>query len=187
MLSAYNYDTDAGQRRPTTPEGSAVAAHRFFTIPCWSDVCKQHALPRTRFSHAQLLYSHLVTDFTHWPRASRVAQESRSTLSVSCPKTVILHRAMSQVTPHLMTPSTGILSSHVLHPPLSEHKPCGDLRPHLRGALVEPRPFTDYEPKQLAEDQDHRHFTEDKQFTEHEDLRVKHLSFYQPITASTCG
>ena len=39
----------------------------------------------------------------------------------------------------------------------SEQKPCGDLRPHLSG----------YEPKQLAENQDHRHFTEDKQFIEH--------------------
>ena len=55
---------------------------------------------------------------------------------MSCaPKTVTLHRAMSYVTPHLMTPSTGTPSSHVLHPPFSEHKPCGDLQPHLSGAL----------------------------------------------------
>ena len=91
---------------------------------------------------------------------------------MSCPKTVTLHRAMSNVTPHLRTPSTGIPSSHVLHQPLSEHKPCRDLRPHLSGALAEPRPLTGYEPKELAENQDYRHFTEDKQFTEHEDLRV---------------
>ena len=78
-----------------------------------------------------------------------MAQESRSTLLVSCPETVTLHRAMSCVTPHLTTPSTGapslsptLSSSHVLHPPLSEHKSCGDLRPHLSGALAEPRPFT---------------------------------------------
>ena len=64
---------------------------------------------------------------------------------MSCPKTVTLHRSMSYVTPHLITPSTGtpslsptLSSSHVLHPPLSEHKPCGDLRPHLSGAFVEP-------------------------------------------------
>ena len=37
------------------------------------------------------------------------------------------------------------------------------------------RPFTGYEPKQLAENQDHRHFTEDMQSAEHEDVRVKHL------------
>ena len=42
-----------------------------------------------------------------------------------------------------------------------------------------------YEPKQLAENQDHRHFTGDKQLTEHEDLRVKPWSFHQQITAST--
>ena len=76
-------------------------------------------------------------------------KESRSTLFVSCSKTVTLHRAMTYVTPHLITLSTGIpsvsstlSSSHVLHPPLSEHKPCGDLRPPLSGALAEPRPFT---------------------------------------------
>ena len=41
----------------------------------------------------------------------------------------------------MMTPSQGTPSSHVLHPSLSEHKLCGDLRPHLSGALAEPRPF----------------------------------------------
>ena len=109
-----------------------------------------------------------------------------------CSKTVTLHRAMSYVTFHLITQSTGtpslsstLSSSHVLHPPLSEHKPCGDLRPHLSGPLVEPRPFTGCEPQQLAENQDHKHFTEDKQFTEHDDLRVKTLSSHQPIIAST--
>ena len=34
--------------------------------------------------------------------------------------------------------------------------------------------------------QDHRHYTEDKQLTENEDRRVKPLSFHQPITASPC-
>ena len=97
--------------------------------------------------------SRLVNDFTHWPHAS----ESRSTLSVSCPKPVTLHRAMSYVTPHSMTPSTGT----------PEH--CGDLRP----------PFTGLENK------DYKHFTEDKQLTEHEDLRDNPLSFHQPIRAST--
>ena len=92
------------------------------------------------------------------------------------PKTITLHRALSYVTPHLITPSTGThslsstpSSSHVLHPPLSEHKPCGDLRPHLSGGLTELRPFTAYKPKQLCENQDHRHFTEDTHVTEHED------------------
>ena len=62
---------------------------------------------------------------------------------------------MSYVRPHSTTPSTctpslssTLSSSHVLHSPLSEHKPCGDLPPHLSGAVAESRPFTGYEPKQ---------------------------------------
>ena len=60
--------------------------------------------------------------------------------------------------------------------------------------MAEPRPFTGYEPKQLAadqdyrhftEDKDYRHFTEDKELNEHEVLRVNPLSFHQSITAST--
>ena len=78
-----------------------------------------------------------------------------------------------------MTPSTGTPSSLILNPSFSEHKPFGDLRPQVSGALPEPRPFTGHEPKQLNEDQDY------KQLTEHEDLRVKPLSFHQSITAST--
>ena len=106
---------------------------------------------------------------------------------MSCPKTVTLHRAVSYVTPHLMTPSTGTPSSLILNPSFSEHKPCGDQRPQLSGALAELGLFTGYEPKQLAENQDHRHVTEDKQLIEHEDFRVKPLFFHQSITASTCG
>ena len=80
---------------------------------------------------------------------------------------------MSYVTPHWITPSTGTPSSLILKPSLSEHKPCGDLRPQLSGALAEPRPFTGSEPKQLAENRDYKHSTEGKQLTEHEDLRVR--------------
>ena len=43
-----------------------------------------------------------------------------------------------------------------------------------------------YEPKQVAEPQDHRHFTEDNQLAEHEDLCVKSLFFHRPSIASTC-
>ena len=102
----------------------------------------------------------------HWLHAptSRITRGSRITEHIVCvflQKTCTLHRAMSYVTPHMMTPSTGTPSSHVLHPSLSEHTPCGDLRPHLSGALAEPRPCSGYEPKQLAENQDHWHFTEE--------------------------
>ena len=38
---------------------------------------------------------------------------------------------------------------------------------------------------QLAENQDHKRFTEGKKFAEHEDLRIKHLFFHQPSIAST--
>ena len=72
--------------------------------------------------------------------------------------------------------SSTLSSSHVLHEPLSEHKPCGHQRPHLSGALAEPRPFTSYEPKKLAEYQDP---------AEHENLHVKPLLFHRPSTAST--
>ena len=91
---------------------------------------------------------------------------------------------MSYITPHWMTPSAGTPSSLILNPFLSEHTPCGDLRPQLSGALAEPRP-TGCEPKQLAENTDYKHFTADEQLTEHKDLRVKPLSLHQPITAST--
>ena len=40
-------------------------------------------------------------------------------------------------------------------------------------------------PSSSLKTQDHKHFTDDKQFTENEDLRVKPLSFHQPIAAST--
>ena len=51
---------------------------------------------------------------------------------------------MSYVTPHLTTPTTGTPSSLFLNPSFGEHKPCGDLRPLLSGALAEPRPFTSF-------------------------------------------
>ena len=45
--------------------------------------------------------------------------------------------------------------------------------------------LTGYEPNRIVEDRDSRHFTGDGQFTEHEDLRVRPLSFHQSIMAST--
>ena len=50
---------------------------------------------------------------------------------------------------------------------------------------LSPDPFAGYEPKQLAENKDYKHFTEDRQLTEHEDLCVKPLSFHQSTTATT--
>ena len=53
---------------------------------------------------------------------------------------------MSYISPHLVTPSTGTPPPFILNPSFSEHKPCGDLRPQVSGALPEPRPFTGHEP-----------------------------------------
>ena len=81
----------------------------------------------------------------------RTTRGSRTTehFFVSFSKTVTLRRAISYVTPYLTTPSTCTpslsttpSSRNVLLPPLSEHKPGGDLRPHLSGALAEPPSFT---------------------------------------------
>ena len=100
-----------------------------------------------------------------------VVQVHTATLSRTEP-THGVARAMSCVTFHMTASSTGTpsLSSTppVLHPLLSELEPCADPRCNLRDALAEPRPFTGYESKQLAENQDHRHFAEDE-LTEHED------------------
>ena len=53
------------------------------------------------------------------------------------------------------------------------------------GALTEIPPLAGYEPNLIAEDQDYRHFSGDGQFTEHEDSRVRPLSFHQSVMAST--
>ena len=84
-----------------------------------------------------------------------------------------------------MTPRTGTPPSPFEQVFQRAARPCEDRRPQLGGALVEPQPFAGYEPQQLAEDRDYKHFTRDGQFTEHEDLRVKPLSLNQSITAST--
>ena len=69
----------------------------------------------TPTAHTCFSYSHLVTDFTYRSHASRVAQESRSTLLESFHKTFTLHRAMFYVTPHLLTPCMCTPSSLVLN------------------------------------------------------------------------
>ena len=85
-----------------------------------------------------------------------------------------------------LTPRTSTPSSPFPEPvfPNSE-QPCEDQRPLQRGALTETPPFTGYEPNQIVEDQNYRHFTGDGQFTEVEDLRVRPLSLHQSIIAST--
>ena len=94
---------------------------------------------------------------------------------------------MSYTVPHFVTPRTGTPSSPFPESVFQRaEQPCEDRRPQLMsGALTEQPHFTGYEPKQLAEDRDYKHFTGDDQFTEHEDLRVKPLSVHQSIITST--
>ena len=114
-----------------------------------------HVFPMHRLSACLTQFVvKVVQSSSHWLHAltSRIARGSRVTehiVSVLPKKTVTLHRAMSYDTPHLITPRTGtpslsptLSSLHVLHPRLSEHKPCENLRPHLSGALAEPRRLT---------------------------------------------
>ena len=131
-------------------------------IECWRST---ECVNTTPIAHTFFSCTVVVQSSCHCLQAltSRITSGSR-----------ITEHVVSVLLPNSYTsPSTGTPSSHVQHPPLSEHKPCGDPRPHLSGALAEPRPCTGSEPKQLAENQDHSHFTRDKQVTEHEDLRVK--------------
>ena len=94
------------------------------------------------------------------------------------------HRAMSYILQNL-TPRTGTPSSPFLESVFQRAQQlCEDQRPLQSGALTELPHFTCYE-NRLAQDGDYRHFTGDGQFTEHEDLRVRPLSFHQSIMGST--
>ena len=109
------------------------------------------------------------------------------TLSAFRPKTFTPHphRAMSY-TLQSLTPRTGTPSSPLLESVFQQsEKHCGDQRPQLSGALTEIPPVAGYEPNRIAEDRDYRHFTEDGQFTELEDLPVRPLSHHQSIIATT--
>ena len=69
---------------------------------------------------------------------------------------------------------------------LRSEKHCHDPRPQQRGTSAELPPLAGYQPHRIVDDRNNKHFTEDGQFTELEDLRVKPLSYHQSITASTC-
>ena len=74
---------------------------------------------------------------------------------------------MSYTLPHMMRPRTGTPSSPFPESVFQRaEQPCEDRRPQLSGTLAEPRPFTGYEPKQLAEDRDYKRFTGDGQFSQ---------------------
>ena len=112
----------------------------------------------------------------------------RSTLSAFRPKTFTPNprRTMSYVLQNL-APRPGTPSSPFPESVFQRaEQPCGDQRPQQSGALTELPPLTGCKPNRIAEDRENRHFTRDGQFTEHEDLRVRLLSFHQSIIASTC-
>ena len=104
---------------------------------------------------------------------------------VSHLETLHPRRAMSYTlqnpTPRTSTPSSPFPEPVFQH----SEQPCQDLPPQQRGALTETPPLAGCEPNRIVEDRDYRHFTGDGQFTEHEDLRVRPLSFHQSIIAST--
>ena len=80
-----------------------------------------------------------------------------------------------------LTPRTGTPSSPFPESVFQRgEQSCEDQRPQQSGALTELPHLT-----RLAGDRDYRHFTGDGQFTEHEYLRVRPLSFHQSIIAST--
>ena len=61
-----------------------------------------------------------------------------------------------------------------------------DPRPEQRGTSAELPPPTGYEPNRIVDDWDNNmHLTEDGQFTELEDLRIKPLFYHQSIVALT--
>ena len=146
--------------------------------------------PRTRFSHGHFVsvfvpacchscsgYSHMVT---HWLHAHVWLKEH-----IVCVLPQNCHTSSRNVTRYTSLEHytyTGHVHSFLIFETIfltSTFQPASTLRRSTTSS------FTGYEPKQLAEPLDHRHFTEDNQRAEHEDLRVKPLLFHRPSIAST--
>ena len=147
-------------------------------------ICRQTHLPRTTLSHAQSLHrlvftccqsvqSHIDLHAPAWLKIEAHLDVSPQNTSSSARHVV-----------HLAEPDTTHGHSFLTFFRTSE-QPCEDQRPQQRGALTETPPLVGYEPNWIVEDRDYRHFTGDGQFSEHEDLRVRPLSFHQSIIAST--
>ena len=133
-------------------------------------------------SCCQSVQSHIDLHAPAW-----LKPKPRSTPSAFRPETFTPHprRAMSYTLQNL-APRTGTPSSPFPESVfLQSEQPCGDQPPQQSGALTEISPLTGYELNGIAEDRNCRHFTGDGQFTEHEDLRVRPLSFHQSIIVST--
>ena len=134
--------------------------------------CRQH----TYRVHDFLMHSCCTDLFLHV-----VKVYSHTLTSCTC---------MAQVTKHIVCVSpknTHISSRNVVHlatfdDTKHEHSFLSFPEPVFQRAELLRRSTA----KQLAEHQDYKHFTGDGQLTEHEDLRVKPLSFHQSITASSC-
>ena len=101
------------------------------------------------------------------PRTCVAQAEHEVWYIVSCPKVFTSPRALSYTTPLMSsTPSPGTCTpsftvtrptSFSSEPLPGEIQPCADLRQLSVGSLAEAPTFTGYEPKQLAEHEDHRH------------------------------
>ena len=149
---------------------------------------RQTHLPRTTFSHAQFLCSPVAVPLqsccqsvqSHIDLHAPAWLKIEAHLCVSPQNTSSSSRHVHNLTPRTSTPSS-LFPKPVFQ---RSEQPCEDQRPQ-RGALTETPPHTGYEPNQIVEDRDYRHFTEDGQFTELEDLRVRLLLFHQSIIVST--
>ena len=148
--------------------------------------CKQHTNRAHVFSHAHPVSVLVVTVYSHTlTPCARIAEESRSSLFVSGTKTVTPRRAMSYLTPRWTTPSTctpSLFSTTflVLVTVFFCRASTSQRVSLLRSTTASEwrfggAPSTGYEPKP-PDELDHKHFTADKQFAEHEDLRVKPCS-----------
>ena len=176
------------QKLPATGESSSVMSAEedptqgVDNTPTAHNISSSTVVAQSRCSLVVIVYSHTLTPMrlhgsSHEARCLRFAH-----------KTFTPHprRAMSytlqNLTPRTGTPSSPFPESVFQQP----EQPCENQRPQQSGTLTELPPLTVYEPDQIAEDRDYRHFTGDGQFTEHEDLRFRPLSFlHQSIIAST--
>ena len=93
---------------------------------------------------------------THWPHASRVAHVTKHVVCVLAQKTLTPHRAMSCTLLDDTTHGHSFLTFSWISLPASRTTL---RRSTASGAFTELPPFAGYEPKQLAEDRDYKHFT----------------------------
>ena len=136
-------------------------------------------LPRTTFSHAQLLRS-LVAVLLSW---CTVAHWSHAFAWLKSRSTVSAFRSKNT---HISSLSCNVTFLFHFNQSSSElNNFCQDQRPQQSDVLTELLYFAGREPNLFVEDRDYRHFTGDGQSIENEDLRVRLLFFHLSMIAST--